>query len=80
MVKKVEKVAFDSKVFLASGNRSRTISNYRKDEVIFSQAEPADAVFYIQRGKVKRLWLLPSKGRKPSSPSLDRASFSGKDA
>ena len=53
MVKKVKKVAFDSKVFLATVNRGRNISNYRKDEVIFSQAEPADAVFYIQRGKVK---------------------------
>jgi CRP/FNR family transcriptional regulator, cyclic AMP receptor protein len=53
MVKKVTKVAFDSKVFLATVSRGRTISNYRKGEVIFSQAEPADAVFYIQRGKVK---------------------------
>jgi CRP/FNR family cyclic AMP-dependent transcriptional regulator len=53
MVKKMKKVAFDSKVFLATVNRGRTISNYRKDEVIFSQAEPADAVFYIRSGKVK---------------------------
>jgi hypothetical protein len=52
-VKKGKKVAFDSTVFLASVNRGRTISNYRKDEVIFSQAEPADAVFYIQTSKVK---------------------------
>jgi CRP/FNR family cyclic AMP-dependent transcriptional regulator len=53
MVKKRKKVAFDSNVFVASVNRGRTISNYRKDEVIFSQAEPADAVSYIQTGKVK---------------------------
>ena len=53
MAKKVKKVAFDSKVFLATVNRGRTISNDRKDEVIFSQAEPADAVFYIRSGKVK---------------------------
>ena len=26
---------------------------YRKDEIVFSQGDPADAVFYIQRGKVK---------------------------
>ena len=31
----------------------RTLKNYAKDEVIFSQGEPADAVFYIQKGKVK---------------------------
>jgi CRP-like cAMP-binding protein len=34
-------------------NSGRTVSNYRKDQVIFSQADPADAVFYIQKGKVK---------------------------
>jgi hypothetical protein len=51
MVKIAKKAAFDSKVFLTTISRSRTISNYRKDEVIYSQAEPADAVFYIGRLK-----------------------------
>ena len=40
-------------MFLATVERGRTVSNYRKDQVIFSQADPADAVFYIQKGKVK---------------------------
>ena len=29
------------------------MSKYRKDDVVFSQGDPADAVFYIQKGKVK---------------------------
>jgi CRP/FNR family transcriptional regulator, cyclic AMP receptor protein len=45
--------AFNPEVFLATVERGRTVSNYRKDQVIFSQADPADAVFYIQKGKVK---------------------------
>ncbi len=53
MAKKAKKVPFDPKVFLASVSGGRTISSYRKDEVIFSQGRPADAVFYIQQGKVK---------------------------
>jgi CRP/FNR family cyclic AMP-dependent transcriptional regulator len=53
MVKIAKKAAFDAKVFLITTSRGRTISKYRKDEVIYSQAEPADAVFYIQKGKVK---------------------------
>jgi CRP-like cAMP-binding protein len=53
MVKIAEKAAFDAKVFLTTPSRGRTISKYRKDEVIYSQAEPADAVFYIKKGKVK---------------------------
>jgi CRP/FNR family transcriptional regulator, cyclic AMP receptor protein len=53
MAKKAKKVSFDPKLFLASVSGGRTIASYRKGEVIFSQGRPADAVFYIQRGKVK---------------------------
>src|SRR5256886_16766112 len=31
----------------------RTISKYRKGQIVFSQGDPADAVFYVQKGKVK---------------------------
>jgi CRP/FNR family cyclic AMP-dependent transcriptional regulator len=31
----------------------RTLTGCRKNEVIFSQGDPADAVYYIQKGKVK---------------------------
>ena len=44
---------FDSKSFLAKVGEGRTICKYRKDDVVFSQGDPADAVFYIQKGKVK---------------------------
>jgi CRP/FNR family cyclic AMP-dependent transcriptional regulator len=44
---------FDPKPFLAKVGEGRTISKYRKDDVVFSQGDPADAVFDIQKGKVK---------------------------
>jgi CRP/FNR family transcriptional regulator, cyclic AMP receptor protein len=44
---------FDSKVFLATIDGGRTISNYSKGAIIFSQGDRADAVFYIRKGKVK---------------------------
>ena len=47
------KPPFDPKVFLDTENVGRTISRYRKDQKVFSQGSPADAVFYIQKGKVK---------------------------
>jgi CRP/FNR family cyclic AMP-dependent transcriptional regulator len=31
----------------------RDIGEYHKDQIVFSQGDPADAVFYIQSGKVK---------------------------
>jgi CRP/FNR family transcriptional regulator, cyclic AMP receptor protein len=43
----------DAKSFLAKVGEVRTISKYRKDQAVFSQGDPADAVFYIQKGKVK---------------------------
>jgi CRP-like cAMP-binding protein len=53
MTKKAKKVPFDPKAFLATANGGRTLSKYHKDKVIFSQGDPADAVFYIQKGQVK---------------------------
>jgi CRP-like cAMP-binding protein len=53
MAKKVRKLPFDAKVFLSTANSGRALCNYRKNEVVFRQGDPADAVFYIQKGKVK---------------------------
>src|SRR5947208_15488973 len=44
---------FDPKSFLAKIGECRTISKYRKDQIVFSQGDPADAVFYVQKGRVK---------------------------
>jgi CRP/FNR family cyclic AMP-dependent transcriptional regulator len=47
------RAAFDPKTFLATVNHGRTVSEYRQGDVVFLQASPADAVFYIQKGKIK---------------------------
>jgi CRP/FNR family cyclic AMP-dependent transcriptional regulator len=44
---------FDPAVFLETAAKGRTISTHRKNEIIFSQGNVADAVFYIKKGKVK---------------------------
>ena len=51
--KRKRKPRFDPKVFLDTENVGRTIAKYRKDQTVFSQGSPADAVFYIQKGRVK---------------------------
>jgi CRP-like cAMP-binding protein len=53
MTKKAKKVPFDPKVFLATVNGGLSISKYRANQKVFSQGLSADAVFYIQKGKVK---------------------------
>jgi CRP/FNR family cyclic AMP-dependent transcriptional regulator len=45
--------ALDAKSLLANVGRGRSVLKYSKDHIIFTQGEPADAVFYITKGKVK---------------------------
>ena len=45
--------AFDPRVFLAKIGKGRTLANYQKNQSVFSQGDAADAIFYIQKGKVK---------------------------
>jgi CRP/FNR family cyclic AMP-dependent transcriptional regulator len=52
-LRKRGKASFNPKEFLAKEGEGKTISKYRKDQVVFSQGEVADAVFYIQQGKIK---------------------------
>jgi CRP/FNR family cyclic AMP-dependent transcriptional regulator len=47
------KATFDPRIFLAKVGRRKTVSKYQKDQIVFSQGEAADAVFYIQQGSVK---------------------------
>jgi CRP-like cAMP-binding protein len=44
---------FDSRAFLVRVGKGRSIGHYAAGQVVFSQGEPADAVFYIQKGKLK---------------------------
>jgi len=45
--------SFDPKSFLAKVGEGRSIGRYSQDRIVFTQGDPADSVFYIQKGKVK---------------------------
>ena len=45
--------SFNSTSFLAKVGKGRSMRKYRKGQVIFSQGDAGDAVFYVHRGKVK---------------------------
>ena len=45
--------SFNSRSFLAKVGKGRSMGKYRKGQVIFSQGDAGDAVFYVQKGKVK---------------------------
>jgi CRP/FNR family transcriptional regulator, cyclic AMP receptor protein len=52
-MKKIRKIGFEPRAFLAKVGDGKMISKYQKDQVVFSQGNEADAVFYIQKGKIK---------------------------
>jgi CRP/FNR family cyclic AMP-dependent transcriptional regulator len=52
MAKKV-KATFDPRAFLATVSRARTVSSHPRGYVVYRQRSPADAVFYVQKGKIK---------------------------
>ena len=47
------RLPFDPKSFVAKVGQGRSIDRFGKDQIVFLQGEPADAVFYIQKGKAK---------------------------
>jgi CRP-like cAMP-binding protein len=46
-------LGFSSTVFRKKFRAGMIVRNYRDNEVVFSQGDAADAVFYIQSGTVK---------------------------
>ena len=52
--------AFDLKEFLESGGVSARVVRHREGDVIYSQGDPCDSVFYVQKGEVKLAVLSPS--------------------
>ena len=61
-MKKRRKVSFEPRKFLAVVGHGKSISKYLKDQVVFSQGDEADAVFFIQKGKVK-LTVVSDRGK-----------------
>jgi CRP/FNR family cyclic AMP-dependent transcriptional regulator len=70
------RAAFDPKIFLAKVADGKTISKYRKDQIVFSQGAIADAVFYIQSGKIK-LTVVSERGKEAVVGVLGPRHFCG---
>jgi CRP/FNR family cyclic AMP-dependent transcriptional regulator len=68
--------ALDPKSFLAVVGEGRSIGEYRKDQIVFSQGDPADAVFYIQSGRVK-LTVVSEQGKEAVVAMLGTNDFFG---
>ncbi len=67
---------FDPKSFLAQAGSGRTVLYYPKNKVMFAQGDICDAVFYIQKGRIK-LTVLSSRGKEGTIALLGPGDFMG---
>jgi CRP/FNR family cyclic AMP-dependent transcriptional regulator len=70
------KPPFDPKAFLANAGIGRAVTRYGRDQVVFSQGAPADAVFFIQKGKLK-LTVISTGGKEAIVAILGPGEFCG---
>jgi CRP/FNR family transcriptional regulator, cyclic AMP receptor protein len=68
--------SFDPRLLLTKLSAGTTSRAYQADESVFSQGDSADAVFYLQSGKVK-LTVVSKNGKEAVVAILPEASFFG---
>jgi CRP-like cAMP-binding protein len=75
-VAKRSKFQFDPRAFLARANGGVTVASYRKGQVVFTQGDPADCVFFIQEGKIK-IAVVSELGKEAVIAFLEAGDFIG---
>jgi CRP/FNR family transcriptional regulator, cyclic AMP receptor protein len=69
-------LAFSPKAFLAKVGAGRSITKYRKNQTVFAQGDPANAVFYLQKGKAK-VTVVSEQGKEAVVAILNAEEFFG---
>lgn len=67
---------FDPKVFIAGNGKGRMLADHAKNHQIFLQGDPADALFYIQKGRIK-LTVVSKQGKEAVIGILGAGDFFG---
>jgi CRP/FNR family transcriptional regulator, cyclic AMP receptor protein len=76
MAAKSNQNAFDPREFLAKVGEGKTIVEYRKDEVVFAQGDAADAIYYVQKGRLKVV-VISEQGKEAVVGMLEPGQFFG---
>ncbi len=67
---------FNPQAFLATIGEGRKIQTFPKKQAIYTQGDPADAIFYIQKGKIK-LTVVSKSGKEATIGILNEGDFFG---
>ena len=73
-----KKRAPDPQSIIARLDGGRSEAKYQKDEIVYTQGDAADSVFYVQSGKVK-VTVVSEKGKEAVVALLMPGSFSGEE-
>ena len=74
-----EKVIFDPATFLANAGLGRKIIELTPKDTFFSQGDPADTVFYLQKGRAK-LTVVSQAGKEATITLLSVGDFVGEES
>src|SRR5258707_8042375 len=69
-------IDFDTEAFLRHIGAGKTLVPLQKKQVIFSQGDSADAVYYIKKGKV-RLFVVSKSGKEATIALMGAGAFIG---
>ena len=75
----LEKPRFDAAAFLASAGLGRRIIQLAPKESFFSQGDPADSVFYLQKGRAK-ITVVSAAGKEATIALSSAGDFVGEEA
>ncbi|HVC48386.1 MAG TPA: Crp/Fnr family transcriptional regulator [Terracidiphilus sp.] len=75
----LEKLGFDTAAFLASAGLGRRVIQFAPKDAFFSQGDPADSIFYLQKGRAK-VTVVSAAGKEATIALLSVGDFVGEEA
>ena len=70
---------FDPEAFLTQTGLGRTVLGLQKSEHVFAQGDPADAIFYVQKGQIK-VTVASKNGKEATIALAGAGDFLGEDS
>ncbi len=75
----LENMTFDAAAFLGKAGLGRRLVKLKPKEAFFSQGNPADSVFYLQKGRA-RITVISDKGKEATITLLSAGEFIGEES
>jgi CRP/FNR family transcriptional regulator, cyclic AMP receptor protein len=76
--RKMTKRSFNARAFLAKVGTGRNLKEHRSDQVIFSQGDRANSIYYVQKGRI-RLSVVSKQGKVAITAILSAGEFFGEE-